>query len=184
VFAAFPTFEKLLERVGVYTDGVATTSLAGSLRADRPLNDDLKTALNAGIGHAYRKFIEVVAEGRGLSTEEVEAVAQGRVWSANDALAAGLVDGLGSLEQAVETAAAHAGVDDYQVDYIQQSLSPTDLLFQQLAERVSAPLVRGGYTVAALLDLARPLLDAASEVAAMQDPRHLYFRCLVCSVVE
>lgn len=184
VFAAFPTFERLLERAGVHTDGVATTNLAGSLRVDRPLNEELKSALNAGIGHAYGKFIDVVAEGRGMSTEEVEAVAQGRVWSAGDALSAGLVDGLGSLEQAVQSAAAHAGIEDYEVDYVQQPLSPTDLLFQQLAEQVSLPWARGGDTVSVLLDLARPLLDAASEVSALQDPRHLYFRCLACSVVE
>jgi protease IV len=184
VFAAFPTFEKLLQKAGVHTDGVATTSLAGSLRADRPLNDDLKSALNAGIGHAYSKFIDVVAQGRGLSVEEVEAVAQGRVWSAGDALAAGLVDGLGSLEQAVELAAAHAELEDYEVDYVQQALSPSELLFQQLAERVSLPLSPTGDTVSVLLDMARPILDAASEVSALQDPRHLYFRCLACSVVD
>ena len=184
VFAAFPTFEKLLEKVGVHTDGVATTSLAGSLRADRPLNDELRSALNAGIGHAYGKFIQVVAQGRGLSTDEVEAVAEGRVWSATDAVAAGLVDGLGNLEQAVEVAAAHAGIDDYEVDYVQQPLSPADLVFQQLAERVSLPLSHSGETVAVLLDMARPLLVAVAEVSALQDPRHLYFRCLACSVVE
>lgn len=184
VFAAFPTFERLLEKWGVHTDGVATTSLAGSLRADRPLNEDLKSALDAGIGHAYRTFIDVVAQGRGMSASEVEAVAEGRVWSANDALAAGLVDGLGSLEQAIESAAAHADMEDYEVDYIQQPLSPSDLLFQQLAERVRTPLARGGDTVAILLESVRPLLDAAAEVAALQDPRHLYFRCLACSAVE
>ena len=184
VFAAFPTFERLLEKWGVHTDGVATTSLAGSLRVDRPLNEDLKSALDAGIGHAYRSFIDVVAQGRGMSASEVEAVAEGRVWSANDALAAGLVDSLGSLEQAIESAAAYTDMEDYEVDYIQQPLSPSDLLLQQLAERVSVPLGRGRDTVAILLESVRPLLDAAAEVAALQDPRHLYFRCLACSAVE
>lgn len=184
VFAAFPTFEKLLERAGIHTDGVATTSLAGALRADRPLNQDLKAALDAGIGHAYKTFIGVVAEGRGMSLEEVQAVAEGRVWSARDALAAGLVDGLGGLEQAVDAAAAHAGIEDYTVDYVQQPMSPADLLFQQLAERVRLPLARRGDTVAALLEAVRPVMDAAAEVAALQDPRHLYFRCLACSAVE
>ena len=51
VFAAFPTFERLLERVGVFTDGVGTTELAGSLRADRPLNPQLTAALNSGVDH-------------------------------------------------------------------------------------------------------------------------------------
>lgn len=183
VFAAFPTFEKLLERLGVHTDGVATTSLAGSLRADRPLNEELKSALDAGISHAYRSFLQVVAQGRGMSIEEVDALAQGRVWSASDALASGLVDELGSLDQAIEAAAARADLDDYEVDYVEQVLSPSELFFQQLAERVSLPLSSSD-TVTSLLTMLSPLLDAADEVAALQDPRHMYFRCLSCSAVQ
>ncbi len=184
VFAAFPTFEQLLERVGVHTDGVGTTSLAGSLRVDRPLNAELKAALDAGIGNAYRKFIDVVASGRKMSHAEVEAVAQGRVWSAGDALASGLVDGLGGLEQAIGSAAAYAGLESYEVDYVQPPLSPAELLFQQLAQRVSLAPSNAGSTLAMLSAAARPLLDAAAEVAALQDPRHLYFRCLACGAVE
>lgn len=185
VFAAFPTFEGLLQRVGVHTDGVGTTSLAGSLRVDRPLNPELKASLDAGITNAYNTFLGIVAQGRSMTLEEVAAVAEGRVWSAADALEVGLVDELGSLEQAIEAAAARAELEDYEVEYVEQPLSPSDIFFQQLAERVSIP---GGAVhssrVAVLEQMAKPLLDAATEIAGLQDPRHLYMRCLPCAVVN
>ena len=102
VFAAIPTFEKLLERVGVYTDGVGTTDLAGSLRLDRPLNAEVADAIRSGVDFNYRNFVELVAAGRELSPQEVDEVAQGRIWSAPDALERGLLDGLGSLSDAID----------------------------------------------------------------------------------
>jgi len=184
VFAAFPTFEGLMQRAGIHTDGVATSSLAGSLRLDRPLSPELAVALDAGIDNAYSLFLKVVSEGRAMPLEEVAPVAEGRVWSAVDALESGLVDYLGSLEQAIEAAAARADLDDYEVQYIEQPLSPSEQFFQQLSERVSLPgwVVRPG-PVAALEQLARPFYEAASEVANLQDPRHIYMRCLPCAAL-
>ena len=185
VFAAFPTFEGLLERMGVHTDGVGTTALAGSLRADRPLDPDLKASIDAGVDHTYRGFLDVVAEGRGMSLEEAAAVAEGRVWSAQAALANGLVDHLGGLKQAIEAAAARADLDRYKVEYVEQDLSPTELFWQQLSERVSIPGAVGrSDTVAALRVLARPVLSAVTEVASLQDPRHLYYKCLGCGALD
>lgn len=185
VFAAFPTFEKLLERVGVHTDGVGTTTLAGSLRFDRPLDPDLEAALDAGIGHAYQGFLEVVAGGRAMSVEEVAAVAEGRVWSAEDALEAGLVDHLGGLARAIESAAAIAELEDYEVDYVEPYLSPSQLFWEQLSKRVSLPtLVSRSSSIATLRNLTRPLANAANELAALQDPGHLYFRCLPCGALD
>jgi protease-4 len=177
VFAAFPTFEDLLERVGIYTDGVGTTEMAGSLRADRPLNPDLVEALNSGIEFAYRTFLDVVAEGRDMPVEAVEPLAEGRVWSAADALETGLVDRVGSLEEAIASAAALAGVDDYEVDYVELPLSPRDLIMKQLANRVG----QLGFTApAALARLVSPVRAAVEELSVLQDPRHLYLRCLDC----
>lgn len=185
VFAAFPTFEGLMQRAGIHTDGVATTSLAGSLRPDRPLNPELALALDAGVDNAYDLFLKVVSEGRNMPVEDVEKVAQGRVWSATDAFQSGLVDSLGNLQQAIEAAAARADLDDYEVHYVEQPLSPTELLLQQLSERVGAPalLARTG-VVSALQRMLRPFYEAADEVASLQDPRHIYARCLPCAAIN
>ena len=181
VFAAFPTFEQLLQRLGVHTDGVGTTELAGSLRADRPLNPELVAALNSGVEFAYRSFVQLVAAGRDMSLEEAEQLAQGRVWSAPDALEAGLLDGLGGLDDAIAAAAARAGLTDYETDYVELPRSPRELLLQQLAERVGGLRAWTESSVTASLSaLLRPVSRAAAEIGNLQDPGHMYLRCIAC----
>jgi protease-4 len=182
VFAAFPTFEELLARVGVHTDGVGTTDLAGSLRADRPLNPELVSILNSGVEFAYRSFLEIVAEGRNMSVEEIDPLAEGRVWSAADALEAGLIDRMGSQEDAVASAASLAGLDDYEVDYVELPLSPRDFLMKQLANRVGN--LTGSAVNTAFSGLLLPMREAAEELSLLQDPRHLYMRCITCGLVR
>ncbi|MCP5204801.1 MAG: signal peptide peptidase SppA [Pseudomonadales bacterium] len=185
VFAAIPTFENLLQRLGVYTDGVGTTELAGSLRLDRPLNPQLAQALTSGVAFSYRNFVELVAAGRGMAVEQVDKVAQGRIWSAPDALDRGLLDGLGSLQDAIAAAAALADLDSYEVEYVAPQLTPRELFLQQLAERTGAlgiPVAnRVGSVLAGWL---APAVDAAAELASLRDPRHLYARCLECGLVR
>jgi protease-4 len=185
VFAAFPTFEDLLQRVGIYTDGVGTTSLAGSLRADRPLNPELVVALTSSVEFAYRSFVQIVAQGRDMTPEEIDPLAEGRVWSATDALQNGLVDKLGSLQDAIASAAALAKVTDYQVEYVEQPLSARDMLMRQLANRVGSldvwPAAGAG---AALSGLLAPLQEAARELGSLQDPRHIYMRCIACGLLR
>jgi protease-4 len=185
VFAAFPTFERLLERIGVFTDGVGTTELAGSLRADRPLSPQLTAALTSGVDHAYRSFLQIVADGRDMSMEEVDALAQGRVWSAQDALDNGLVDGIGTLDDAIAAAAARASLDDYEVEYAEIPRSPRELLLQRLSDRVGAfpAWSQSGFS-ASLSALWRPVEEAAREISLLQDPGHLYTRCVACSALQ
>jgi protease-4 len=182
VFLVIPTFERLLERAGVYTDGVGTTELAGALRLDRPLNPQVAAALRSGVDFTYRNFVELVAEGRKLSTEQVDKLAQGRIWSAPDALENGMLDGLGSLSDAIDAAAARAGLEEYQVEYVGQPLSPRDLFMQQLADRVGSLGIRAPSALpASLRALLAPVADAVEELASLKDPRNLYMRCVACS---
>lgn len=185
VFAAIPTFEQLLQRIGVYTDGVGTTKLAGSLRVDRPLNPLVAEAIRSGVDFNYRNFVELVAQGRDLTTEEVDSLAQGRVWSAPDALERGLLDGLGSLGDAIAAAAARAGLEDYGVEYVELPLSAREIFLQQLADRVGAlQLWSPSALTVSLATLLAPVADAAAEVASLQDPRHIYVRCLPCGAIR
>jgi protease-4 len=185
VFAAVPTFERLLERIGVYTDGVGTTDLAGSLRLDRPLNPQVEEIIRSGVGFSYDHFRQLVAEGRDMTAQEVDSLAEGRVWSAPDALENGLLDGIGSLADAIDAAAARAGLEDYKVDYIEIPLSPRDLFMQTLADRVgSLRLWSSSGLSASLNSVLAPVADAAAELAALKDPRHLYVRCLSCGAIR
>jgi len=185
VFAAFPTFEKLLQRVGIYTDGVGTTDLAGSMRADRPLNPQLEAALTSGVAFAYKSFVQIVAQGRDMTVAEVDPLAQGRVWSAADALKAGLVDSLGSLDDAIAAAAAIADLETYEVQYVEIPLSPRDMLMKQLANSVgSLHVLTQSAASSALSGLLGPMQEAAKELGSMQDPGYLYMRCVSCSMAR
>jgi protease-4 len=185
VFAAFPTFERMLERIGVRTDGVGTTDLAGSLRIDRPLAPELASALTSNIEFAYDKFLELVAAGRNMTVEQVDAIAQGIVWSSSAAREVGLVDALGTLDDAIDAAAQLAGLEDFEVEYVSEPLSPRDLLLKQLANRTgSLGLIQAGSTHALVEQLLLPVRKAANEISLLQDPRHLYLRCLGCGAVR
>ena len=187
VFAVFPTFENLLQRVGIYTDGVGTTELAGSLRADRNLSPEVVTALNSNVDFAYRSFLEIVSQGRDMSVAQVDPLAEGRVWCAEDALDSGLIDNVGSLQDAIAAAANLANVSDYEVEYVEQPLSPRDLLMKQLAKSVgSLDLnVWGGHGLsAALSGLLGPVREAVEELGSLQDPANLYMRCISCGAVR
>jgi protease IV len=185
VFAAIPTFEQLLPRLGVSTDGVGTTELAGSLRLDRPLNPVLADALRSGVKFTYQQFLQIVAQGRDLSTPAVDALAQGRVWSAADALEHGLVDALGSLDDAVAAAAQRAGLEDYEVEFVERPRSAGELLLQQLADRVGGlALWRESSVAVNLAGLMAPVAEAAAEIAILKDPRHLYMRCVACGLIR
>jgi protease-4 len=182
VYAAFPTIEGLLQRLGVHTDGVGTTELAGSLRLDRPLDPQVASIVNSSVEFTYRKFLQIVADGRGMTIEEADALGQGRVWGAPDALELGLLDGLGSLEDAIGAAAARADLEVYEVEFIQPYRSPRELLLQQLAERVGTlGLWAESAASRAFERLLEPVGRAVAELEALQDPRDLYMRCVPCA---
>ncbi|MDH4040981.1 MAG: signal peptide peptidase SppA [Gammaproteobacteria bacterium] len=185
VFAAIPTFEQLLERAGVHTDGVGTTELAGSLRLDRPMNPQVAEAIRSGVDFSYKNFVQLVAEGRHLSPAQVEQVAEGRVWSAPDALEHGLLDGLGSLSDAIHAAAVRAGLKAYEVEYVGLPLSPRDMFLQQLADRVGSLRIWAPSALSAsLTTLLAPVADAARELASLKDPRNIYVRCIPCGAIR
>ena len=111
VFGMIPNAQGLLEdKVGLSFDEVKTHPHAG-MGIERPLDAVQIQALNTSITDIYNTFVSVVAEGRGMTREQVEAVARGRVWSGRDAVEKGLVDALGGLEDAVAEAAKLAGLD-------------------------------------------------------------------------
>lgn len=120
VIGLFMTAPRLLERFGVRSDGVGTTSWAGALDPARPFDPRLKPVFERLIAKSYRDFLEGVAKGRKTTPEAVDAIARGRIWSGEQALERGLVDELGGLEDAVRHAAALASLEGYQVRYVER----------------------------------------------------------------
>ena len=81
IFAIIPTIDKTLGKVGVTVDGVGTTPLAGQLRIDRPMSDDSRALLQSQISRGYEEFLSRVSTGRKKSRDQIDAIAQGRVWA-------------------------------------------------------------------------------------------------------
>ncbi len=128
VFGMLPTFAGTLDKIGVHTDGFGTTELAGKIRLDRSLDPDMARVLQSSTERTYQQFINLVRVARNKNTKaEVEKVAQGQVWSGEQALAHGLVDKTGTFQDAIEAGARIAGLgDNYQLDWIEPKRSNLD----------------------------------------------------------
>ena len=180
VFSVVPTFQKSLEKLGVKVDGIGTTPLAGEMRLDRTLSPAGREILQTSVDHAYGEFLRRVGEGRKKSVEEVDKIAQGRVWAGVDAQRIGLVDHLGGLKDATEAAAklAELGSDD-DVDYIQPDMSLREELLMQLrSETLRMGQLAGVIPAPSALDrLLDPVLAQALDIARLNDPRGLYAYC-------
>jgi protease IV len=180
VFSYIPTFQRSLEKLGVKVDGLGTTPLAGDIRIDRALSPVTKQVLQASVDHAYQQFLRRVADGRKKTVEDVDKIAQGRVWAGVDAQRIGLVDHLGGLKDATDAAAKLAQLgSDYDVDYIETELS----LREQLLMQIRSQAVRAGQLVGLMpqrSDIERmldPLLEQVRIMARLKDPRGLYSYC-------
>jgi protease-4 len=138
IFAALPTFDRTLAKVGVTLDGVGTTALSGRMRVDRPLDPVLRDYLQLSIERGYELFLGHVAQGRNKSRDEANEVAQGRVWIGKDAREHGLVDTLGGYEVAVQSAARLAKLPEgYEVRRVEPELSWAEQLVLQLRVAVA-----------------------------------------------
>jgi protease-4 len=183
IYSAFATFEKSLDYLGVHNDGVGTTRVADAFDTARPLNPIIADSMEQVIQHNYQRFIKTVSEGRNLSLQDVEKIAQGRVWSGKTAKELGLVDQLGNLQNAVQSAAKMANLKDYDVIYIEQPLTAREKLIKQLNRflAVAADNVLGSVTRPAVRFFKKlgPELGALVE---LNDPQGVYAYCLVCDI--
>jgi protease-4 len=137
VFALIPNFTGTVEKIGVHTAGAATTWIAESTDLTRPLDKRLAQVIEAGIGHTYNEFLDVVATNRKSTPDKINEVAQGRVWSGAQARERGLVDSVGGLDLAIKSAARRAGLgDSFRIEYIEHEPRGLDrylaLFFGQL----------------------------------------------------
>ncbi|MGA9423007.1 MAG: signal peptide peptidase SppA [Rhodanobacteraceae bacterium] len=125
IFGLFVTIPDTLAKLGIHTDGIGTTPLAGALDIRRPFSPELESIVTDVIERGYRQFVGRVAKARGRTPAEIDAIAQGRVWSGSQAKARGLVDHLGGLAEAIAAAARRAKLGtDYRTTYVEKTLSP------------------------------------------------------------
>lgn len=176
VLSAVPSFARLLDEMGIHNDGVATARSAGGVNPSRELSEQMRKVLELTNARTYRRFVEVVAEGRGLPVEQVEKIAEGRVWTGQQAVANGLVDHIGNLDDAAAAAARLATLGKWELRWIEE---PRSLMAQLIARWVSVPqsLLARLAMPAAGLDLAEPLRALS---AALYKPGAPYALCSSC----
>jgi len=132
VFGMLPTFGGTLDKIGVHTDGFGTTEIAGKLRLDMPLDDGVARIFQSSTERIYQQFINVVSEAREKSYDEIDEIAEGRVWTGEQAVERGLVDKTGTFQDAIEASARIAGLGDtYQIEWIEPQRSKLDEFFTE-----------------------------------------------------
>lgn len=185
VFGVLPTFENTLGKLGVTSDGVGTTPLAGFGDLSQPLSDASRLLLQSGVDRAYDMFLEVVSTGRKKSKEAVDEIAQGRVWSGSALQDFGLLDALGGLDEAISAAARRADLTEFDTVYVEEELPWEAQIAQYLFQTHSAAR-RGAHNRQNALGGSAGLASGAPQIAALFagaqafDAGWLQSTCLEC----
>ncbi|OAN13610.1 signal peptide peptidase SppA [Photobacterium jeanii] len=181
IFAILTTFEKGLEKVGIYNDGVGTTPFAG-VGVTRELPEGVAQVFQLGVEHGYQRFIGLVSQFRNMSLEQADHVAQGRVWTGKDALELGLVDQLGDFDDAITEAAKLAELENYELQWVKEQLSPAEQFLQNFTVKVNAHLnnVLWEQVPSALKPASQQVLTDLTTLSNFNDPKGQYAFCLNC----
>lgn len=178
IFGLLPNFQASLQKLGIHTDGVGTHTLTGALRPDLPLSPDVARSVQLVIDHGYQQFIHRVAQARGMSVDAVERVAQGRVWSGQDAKRLGLVDHLGGFRKAVAATATLVGLKEGQYRLV--PVQPPSSLRERMLRRLVLVARQFGADRLPIPGWLVQLLSSTGErtpFAWMHDPWAAYAYC-------
>jgi protease-4 len=169
VFASVPTFEHTLDKIGIHSDGFGTTALSGATRLERPMSAGVSDLLQTTVSHTYEEFLARVALGRSKTRDEIDAIAQGRVWAGSDALRLGLIDRIGTYDDAVKLAAERAKLgSNYHIKRIEPELSLAQQLLFEMHSDQSALLRAVGFAPQSELPLLAQIEPVSEELARLK----------------
>ena len=180
VFGILPTFERALSDIGVHSAGVKTTPLSGQPDLLGGLSPEVEEMVQIGVEDAYSKFLNLVAQSRRRTPEQIDTVAQGRVWTGGRARELGLVDSFGNLDAALAYAAkaAKLGNGRWHVQYIGRDQDPLNGLLAQMYQRRGVST--GDLAAIAARRQREQLARAVSQVEAMISGKGVQAMCLEC----
>lgn len=189
IFGLIHTAEDAMKTLGLNVDGVGTTELAG-LSAGLPIFQGLDTkakdVFQLLIERGYTEFLTMVGQHRNMTNAEVDAVAQGRVWTGSKALELGLVDKLGDYGDAIAAAAEKAGLSHYDVTVLQQELTPAEKMINDIfgAAKASGWIPQSQVANERLLlnKLTKQLKQDFVLLNQFNDPNGIYSYCVSCAV--
>jgi protease-4 len=182
IFGMFPTYQRTLEMVGVATDGVGTTPWSGEFRPDREMSDSAKQVFQLIVNDGYDDFISDVALNREMEKQDVDRIGQGQVWTGMDAVVNGLVDELGTLDDAITIAAELAELTegDYGVKTIEEELSASEQVLLGLltvSARTGLDVSQWTRDTSRLEDVAEAVIRKTESLLRFNDPKGVYSHC-------
>lgn len=141
VFALLPTADKAIDKIGIHSGGVTTTWLRDGYNPMRPLDPRFRDLIQASVAHIYDDFTTKAAAARKTTPEKIDEVAQGRVWTGEQAKERGLIDTIGSYDDALKSAAKRAKLaDGYRITYVEREPNGFDRLIRLFDTRVAQVL--------------------------------------------
>ena len=178
IFGILPTFDRALNEIGINSDGVKTSRLDLSGDPTNPLDKGLSKIIQSEIEYGYKRFIGLVSEAREIPIEEVDKMAQGRVWAGSKALELGLIDNIGNLQMAIERAAELAGIDEYSSYYPEQEVNWREQIFNRLSGYI-------GWAFPSFIKdniLIKETVKILQDVDKLNDPKGMYIICEDCQI--
>ena len=178
IFGILPTFDRALNEIGINSDGVNTSRLDLSGDPTSPLDEGLSKIIQSEIEYGYKRFIGLVSEAREIPIEEVDKIAQGRVWAGSKALELGLIDNIGNLQMAIERAAELAGIDEYSSYYPEQEVNWREQIFNRLSGYI-------GWAFPSFIKdniLIKETVKILQDVDKLNDPKGMYIICEDCQI--
>ncbi|EEM3684440.1 signal peptide peptidase SppA [Salmonella enterica] len=185
IFGVINTVENSLSSIGVHSDGVSTSPLA-DISMTKSLSPEVQQMMQLSIEYGYKRFITLVADARKRTPEQIDKIAQGHVWTGEDAKANGLVDSLGDFDDAVAKAADLAKLKQWHLDYYQDEPTVLDMVMDSMTGSVRAMLPEAIQAMlpAPLVSAANTVKAEGDKLAAFNDPQNRYAFCLTCANVR
>lgn len=185
IFGVITTVENSLDSIGVHTDGVSTSPLA-DVSITKALPPEAQQMMQLSIENGYKRFITLVADARHSTPEQIDKIAQGHVWTGQDAKANGLVDSLGDFDDAVAKAAELAKVKQWHLEYYVDEPTFFDKVMDNMSGSVRAMLPDAFQAMlpAPLASVASTVKSESDKLAAFNDPQNRYAFCLTCANVR
>ena len=186
VYGVIPTVEESMAALGIYSDGVSTAEISGIMQLDRAMTPQAEMFFQAGVDNVYTQFLALVAAARNSTPVEVHEIAQGKVWTGEQALELGLVDQLGDLNEAIKVAAELANLADYMVDYRRKPLSVYEQLLVGMSSNVATSMTSLGiepqdsWLPEILSRQAKTLAQPLELLDSLSDPKGIYLLCEQC----
>ncbi|EAA2095710.1 signal peptide peptidase SppA [Salmonella enterica subsp. enterica serovar Bredeney] len=185
IFGVINTVENSLSSIGVHSDGVSTSPLS-DISMTKALSPEVQQMMQLSIEYGYKRFITLVADARKRTPEQIDKIAQGHVWTGEDAKANGLVDSLGDFDDAVAKAAELAKLKQWHLDYYQDEPTVLDMVMDSMTGSVRAMLPEAIQAMlpAPLVSAANTVKAEGDKLAAFNDPQNRYAFCLTCANVR